>query len=262
MKKLTMCITNFQSVLKICCDTFFAIPQSIFQYLIKLLVLRHSRKVAKLNTGRPADGVSWFTPDESALLTVMASLIVPSDETSPGARDVEVVSIIESIVAKSPKRQLEYSSGLYSVAQWAMQEYGTAFTDLSQEDQLSLMTLIDQEYQNLTKNTTLFKKLFRKYRVLVSARRGLLDAVEFFQTLVSDVFQAFYTSEVSWIWLGYDGPPMPLGYPDLSERKVRSDESQMISMCPPAQDGERRILVCMKQVPCQESLSPSTTPAG
>ena len=29
--------------------------------------------------------------------------------------------------------------------------------------------------------------------------------------------EAFYTSEVSWLWLEYDGPPMPHGYSNLLE---------------------------------------------
>jgi electron transfer flavoprotein beta subunit len=188
------------------------------------------------------------------LLTVLAPLIVPSDETSPGAQDVEIVSAIESIVAKSSNRKSAYSSGLYSIDQWARQECGTLFIDLSEEAQLRLLTLIDHECQSLTPNTTLFRKLTGKYRVLVYARRGLFDAMEFFQLLVSDVFHVFYTNEVSWIWLGYDGPPMPLGYPDLSGRKIGSDDSRKVSICSSAQDEERRILVCLKQVPGKESV--------
>ncbi|MGO9020609.1 MAG: gluconate 2-dehydrogenase subunit 3 family protein [Syntrophobacteraceae bacterium] len=232
----------------------FAIPQSIFQYLRKFLALRHARKVAKLNSERSKNGVSWFTPDESALLTALASLIVPSDETSPGAQDTEVVNTLESIVGNSSWRKPAYSLGMYSIDQWAILKYGVTFIDLAERDQLSVMKLIDLEYQNLTKNTTLFKKLSRKFRVLVYARKGLFDAGDFFQLLVSDVLHVFYTCEVSWIWLGYDGPPMPLGYPDLSERRITSDDSPMIPTCSPAQDGERRILVCLKQVPGKESF--------
>ena len=228
--------------------------QSLFEYLRTLLALHHYREVTRLINQKAGDRASWFTQGESTLLTVLASLIVPADDSSPGAQDLEVVSIMESIIAQSFQRQLGYSRGLYSIDQWAMHKYGSIFINLSQEAQLSLLKLIDQEYKRITENVSLLRKLSRKYRLLIYARKGLFDAVEFFQTLVKDVFYIFYTSEASWSWLGYDGPPMPLGYPDLAERKSRSDDSRIIPVCSPTRDGGRRILVCLKQVPNKESV--------
>jgi hypothetical protein len=44
--------------------------------------------------------------------------------------------------------------------------------------------------------------------------------VDFFSGFVDDVFEAFYTSPVAWNLLGYDGPPMPLGYLDPTRRRT------------------------------------------
>jgi electron transfer flavoprotein beta subunit len=73
--------------------------------------------------------------------------------------------------------------------------------------------------------------------------------------LVDDVFQAFYTNEVSWVWLGYDGPPMPDGYPNLSEgrSKTKDPETTPEGLSPYQFGKPLRILVCLKQVPDKDS---------
>lgn len=38
------------------------------------------------------------------------------------------------------------------------------------------------------------------------------ETIRLFPILVKDVKQVFYTSQISWDWPGYDGPPMPNGY--------------------------------------------------
>jgi hypothetical protein len=39
----------------------------------------------------------------------------------------------------------------------------------------------------------------------------------------NDCIQIFYTSQVSWVWLGYDGPPMEKGYSNLIQPTPRPE---------------------------------------
>jgi len=227
----------------------------ILQSFMTKLAFRQSRELAKRDMERSGWKMSWFTPDESALVDILASLIVPSDDVSPGAQDADVVNTLERIVANSPRRKELYSRGLYSFDEWAQWKYGAAFINLSHELQLTLMKRIEGECQNLYKEVSLESKLKRKFRVLNYVRRGLFPAVMLFPTLVNDVLRAFYTSEVSWVWLGYDGPPMPEGYPNLLERRPITDDSETAAFdsMPEQLKQRRRILICLKQVPSKDS---------
>ena len=223
--------------------------------LMTKLAFRQAIELAKRDMERSGGKMSWFTPDESALVDVLASLIVPSDDVSPGAQDADVVNTLERIVANSLQRKEMYSRGLYSFDEWAQWKYGAAFVNLAHESQLTLMKKIEGEYQNLYKEVSVGSKLKRKFRVLNYVRKGLFPAVVLFPTLRSDVLRAFYTSQGSWVWLGYDGAPMPEGYPDLLERRPITDDSETpaFDSSPQRLDRTRRILVCLKQVPSKDS---------
>ncbi|HXG04670.1 MAG TPA: hypothetical protein VNO23_14790, partial [Candidatus Binatia bacterium] len=47
-------------------------------------------------------------------------------------------------------------------------------------------------------------------------RHGLGEAARLFPVLCADAFAAYYATPRVWRWLGYDGPPMPEGYPSLT----------------------------------------------
>jgi len=185
-----------------------------------------AHQVPRLVHKRSSEKNHWFTREERAQVYVLATLIVPSDEMSPGAEHLDVlgpsvVDRLDALVAGSPHRQVLYARGLLATDQLARDKWGGKLVDLSSDYQLNLLGFIDHLNQKWSKPTSLMRKITRKLVTLYYRWSGLFAAVELFPRLVQDVFQVFYTDQVSWIWLGYDGPPMPNGYPDLLNRRVR-----------------------------------------
>jgi len=188
------------------------------------LLLKSSAERTKLlqrrNLARPGDEALWFVPEEAALVESLASMIIPSDEDSPGAKEIDVlgpsvVKTLDSWIPGASDKQFIYPRGLIAFDELAKRIYGARLVDLSCEKQLEVLKFVDGLHQNCLKPSSLLGKVKKRLLILNQMWDGSSPAVELFPVLVQDVFAAFYTSEVSWIWLGYDGPPMPHGYPDL-----------------------------------------------
>jgi len=189
-----------------------------------------AEELARRDRERPREGPQWFTADESALVEVLAHLIVPSDEGSPGAEQMDVlgrsaVETLDRLVAASPRRQALYARGLLALDRLAKDEYKSTFVALSQENQVHLLQFVDRRHQEWSKPISITAKLKTKIAILYHKWSGLFPATELFPTLVQDVLQAFYTNRVSWAWLDYDGPPMPEGYPHPLDRRSRVREA-------------------------------------
>jgi gluconate 2-dehydrogenase subunit 3-like protein len=190
---------------------------------LAMLSREPSRELARRHLERsPQDG-HWFTPDECALVRVLASLIVPSDETSPGADEVDIlgpsaVDILDRLVACSRPRRALYGNGLVALDQLAQRKYKGSFAQSTQVQQLVLLRHVDRLSQVFSNRTSLIDKIESTVAIFYHKWSGQFPAAELFPILVRDVLQVFYTSQVSWIWLGYDGPPMLDGYPELRAR--------------------------------------------
>ncbi|TLD40830.1 MAG: hypothetical protein JETT_2900 [Candidatus Jettenia ecosi] len=162
----------------------------------------------------------WFTQKENALIGVLAALIIPSDETGPGALDAHVATTLDGIVLKSHAKQLLYKKGLDAFDEIAQREYGPLFSELTHDQQIDILHLVDiPSGKSYAPGRSLFDKIRRKvtgktkYLYYKHGKMGGLGAaVDLFPVLTKDVMQAFYTSPVAWNWLGYDGPPQPQGY--------------------------------------------------
>jgi hypothetical protein len=157
----------------------------------------------------------WFTPAELATMKALASVIVPSDGNGPGATEADLAGQLEQFVADTPRRQELYRAGLSAFDGLAMQQHQQAFAALGMKEQVELFSLVDQARLVLEKEpASLQEKVTRKLRVLYYFRwLGVSSAAtEFCQYLVPDAKEKFYSSEVAWTWLGYEGPPFPLGY--------------------------------------------------
>lgn len=176
------------------------------------LSVKESRTLSRRERQRPRDGTSWFTPQERALTEALACVIVPSDDTSPGAEDAGVTDALDRLLASSPERQVLYARGLLSFDDWAQRKHGRAFAMLPLAQQVDLLREADRIHRGRSGEPGALRAVKRLYYM------WRLPAVDLFPQLVQDVLGAFYTSWVSWVWLRYDGPPMPHGYPDLSAR--------------------------------------------
>lgn len=168
--------------------------------------------LAERNRRRPTGSTQWLTQPEYVLLAALASILLPSDERGPGAPEAAVVDTVDRLIATSPARQAQYAPGLLAVDEIAQQTHGALFVDLARAQQEDLIEAVDAAAAASASAGTVVDRVVRKVTSTTQALQGVEAAVVLFPLLVNDVKQAFYTSEVAWQWLGYDGPPMPKGY--------------------------------------------------
>ena len=159
------------------------------------------------------------------VVTALASLIIPSDETGPGAKEADVTKTLDGLLARTPSRHDLYRYGLLACDEWALRKHGRSFAALLPEEQRALLCWVDPFNLSFTRTSSLSRKLLRK--AVNIYRKWRCPLVALFPELCRDVMGAFYTHRVSWQWLGYDGPPMPEGYPDLSERRPSQSRARI-----------------------------------
>lgn len=215
---------------------------------------RRGRMLRAEDTQRPTAPGRWFTRNEADLVEALASLIIPSDEERPGIAEVEVlgpspIRVIEAWISESPRKKRLYSRGLVSFRNIAQRRFGRPPQELSREDQREILEYLAQRDRDGRKKSGTLGKAAKIARRVGWVFDGSLDAIELFSVLTDDSKAVFYTSRVSWIWLGYDGPPMPLGYPDLDKPRPPTAKPAVASLEETAQ---------LLQEPGSTHLGPNT----
>ena len=158
----------------------------------------------------------FFDEHHYALVATLAAIIIPSDEY-PGATEAGVVDFIDKLLAESDaNKQKEYSRGLAWIDEASRETYGGAsdFLALDVEDQIGLLRRIDEITAVRSKPVRGFLgRLSRKIRNTWFDTFGVMDKrVRFLERLRRDVIMGFYTNPLSWMEIGYFGPPQPVGY--------------------------------------------------
>lgn len=166
----------------------------------------------------------WFTADEEIVAEALARIIVPSDEETPGIAEVGILDrpamvALDDLIIQSSYRQDLYARGLLSFDVWAQSRYRRKFADLPTKDQTELFADAQHLYEQWTQRAPLTLKLRRRFQAILQAKNGSFFAAQLYPQIREDCLRVFYTSRVSWVWLGYDGPPMDKGYPNLLERR-------------------------------------------
>jgi len=197
---------------------------AFLNFCARLRSMGLERKLARCAAERGRGGLQWITPREAVVAEALANLIVPADEETPGIEHVCVLgpSTVESLdrlIANSPSRQELYGRGLLAFDLWAQQLGGCAFAALSQADQTRLLQASQDIDEQWTSRGPLVQKAWRRFKIAIRGRGLPFSVGKLFPQLRNDCLQIFYTSRVSWIWLGYDGPPMDEGYPKLAARQ-------------------------------------------
>ena len=192
------------------------------------LSARRRAETRRRDQQRPTEGDRCYAADERAMVAALARLIVPSGDDAPGADDIDVlgpsaVQRIEQWVAESPARRRLYARGLLALDEMAERAHGVPFAMLSTGQQRELFGAVEVLYMGSAgiPSISVLGKIGRKLKGLYGMLQGWGPAVDLYPVIVTDVLKAFYTSEVAWIWLGYDGPPMPIGYPSLLKPRPR-----------------------------------------
>lgn len=187
---------------------------------LRWLSWRRRRNLARRERERPREVGHWFTRGEATVVGALAALILPSDDTGPGATEADVTAALDRLLARSPLRQRLYRYGLLACDEWALHEHRRPFIELTADQQRELLRWVDPANARFAGASSVSGKILRK--AVAVYRKWRCPLVELFPQLARDVMGAFYTHRVSWEWLGYDGPPMPDGYPDLRERPASS----------------------------------------
>jgi choline dehydrogenase-like flavoprotein len=175
----------------------------------------------------------WFTVGERAAIAALAAVIVPSMDNAPGAKEMDALGApaadrLDVWIRESRAKQALYGRGLIALDELARRRRGKSFAELTGEEQHELFTLVDAVHQRRHRETSLLGKGKKKLELVGGMVSGWAAAVDLFPMLVQDVFAAFYTSQVSWAWLGFDGPPMPEGYTDSEHPRPAGAQGTMI----------------------------------
>lgn len=99
---------------------------------------------------RAPSGADWtpstLTEHQNELVTAIAEHIIPETDT-PGARAANVNRFIDEMLSKSwfPEQAAAFTTGLDGVDALAEERFGSAFLDLSSDDQVALLTVLDEE---------------------------------------------------------------------------------------------------------------------
>jgi choline dehydrogenase-like flavoprotein len=205
---------------------FLAAVERLNDVLFRLPTERRHQLKRREHERASADN-GWFLTAERELVDRVASLIVPSGDNAPGVSEIDVlgpsaVHQIDGWVASEPAKHSLYTRGLMALDEMACSGYGAPFIELPSEAQLALLRAIDARHRKeIDSSATLVQRVLTKLGQPYGMWRGWAAAVALFPVIVSDTLTAFYTSEVAWTWLDYDGPPMPLGYETPTVQRPR-----------------------------------------
>lgn len=193
--------------------------------------LRRPRRaeLARRQAQRESDKERWLTPHESTLVKSLTEVIIPGSDDSPGASDAGVVGTpvelrIDRLLIKGKSSREIYERGLIAVDEMSRRSHGKDFAELDTPLKHELVTLIESLHRGRATGSArgLWDRILKKLSHVSGMWDGWSAAADLFPVLVSDTKKAFYASEVAWLWLEYDGPPMPLGYESMeSPRRGR-----------------------------------------
>lgn len=145
----------------------------------------------------------FFSPYQATVLDEVTSLIIPTDD-DPGAREVGMVFKLDHIVARSSNLKKQYIKGIewldYMAEKTSNKE---SFLDLSIDEKIKILKIADSGRTSLTHKAYLFIRY-----------RGIIPAIRFFRMIRRQTFEVFYTSEMGWKVVGYEGPPQWAGHLD------------------------------------------------
>lgn len=191
-----------------------------------------AKELARRDAARGNGAYRWFVPEEAAVAEALGTIIVPSDEETPGLDEVGVLDApatvtLDRMIAASPERQYAYSRGLLCFDIWALREHKRTFAQLSKEDQTALFRAAEQFSEASADRGSALGRVSRRLQYIAQVRQGTYFAGLLYSQVRSDCLQVFYTSRVSWTWLEYDGPPMEEGYKSLEERREQGSSPRV-----------------------------------
>jgi Gluconate 2-dehydrogenase subunit 3 len=96
------------------------------------------RAVAARKAGAP---LKFFTAAQHHTVDVLAELIIPADDRSPGAHEAGVADFLDHVLSEStPDARQAWTDGLGALDAAGARQYGKAFAGLTAEQQTALLT--------------------------------------------------------------------------------------------------------------------------
>lgn len=134
----------------------------------------HGAAAAKAPAKKAAAAPKFFSADQMALIGVISELIIPTDESSPGAIAAEVPQFIDLMISESPaETKKSWTDGLAAMDKLSQSKNSAAFTKATKDQQIALLTEVSK---NEAKPSTPEEK--------------------FFKTIKNMTIDGYYTSEI------------------------------------------------------------------
>ena len=136
----------------------------------------HDRHAAGESIARPRTEPRFFTPEEYTLVALLASVIIPTDDT-PGATEAGVSEFIDTMVAHDVPLQPRFRGALAWVQARSRLQHGRPFTELSGEEQIAFLEPLAYaaKHRDGDEEGRRFFNLLREYTVMgfYTSRVGL-----------------------------------------------------------------------------------------
>jgi gluconate 2-dehydrogenase gamma chain len=143
----------------------------------------------------------FFSSGEFAAVALLSERIIPTDESSPGARAAGVAERIDSVLwGASPERKTSWRDGLAAVERACRERFGKPLAEVGDEQHDALLTTLSQ---NEAKPVTPAERLFA--------------------ALKAETISAYYTSQIGLVKeLQYQGNAYLADFPGCTHEKHRS----------------------------------------
>ena len=134
---------------------------------------QHMHAATQATDAKPQP-LKFFTPEENRTITEMSERIIPSDDSSPGAKAARVNEYIDLVISESPEAVKQtWREGLASVNQMSNDKFKKPFADASADEQVELLKAISKNERN-----------------------PQTVAEKFFRTIKNATIDGYYTSEI------------------------------------------------------------------
>jgi hypothetical protein len=149
--------------------------------------------------------LKFFNPNQAQVIEEVTSLIIPGDD-GPGAKEAGVVFKIDKTIAENQRLMGSYAKGIESLHLMAKQLAGkNSFLDLTPDEKMEILNMA-------------YASRSLSGRGGISDRYGsMLPAILLLNHLIRQTIEIFYTSEVGWKVVGYQGPPQWKGNLDYDK---------------------------------------------
>jgi hypothetical protein len=172
-------------------------------------------------TGDPAHGTAFrfFSNHQQVLVSSIAGLIVALDANQKEVADA-MVADIDKWVAESESKKKNYANGLNWIDTLSRRRYGSdqGFLGLRKTQKLELLDHISKSWELRRRRVdTFWQRVQRKLDHYWDHAFGAGPQSNFFNELRADAIGSYYSNPISWLEVGYYGPPQPVGYLQFDE---------------------------------------------